>query len=625
MSLLSPTSPRAAHRTRMVAAQSPATGPRPSELERYHALDALRATAMLLGIVLHAAISYMPSRMPKLVWAIHDTSTSHGMDWLFWGIHAFRMPVFFLIAGFFSALVYERRGAAGFLANRTRRVFWPFLLACLVLLPIIFLIWSAGWLISGQCTPGQVLRVKFSPHLQSGVYGLAHLWFLEHLYLMCLAFWASRRWWPGGSTSHALDWILLSRFKPLWLAIPTAAIVLIRPGAVLDFHQFAVPHPGRFLFESMFYVAGLALYRQRDRLPELTTDYGWCLLLSIPVFLSLGLLLPPAITIALPPAGRAAVALDSALLAWLMVFGLLGLFLRVFNKPSPTVRYISDASYYIYLVHMPLVAVVQIILYPVDCPPPLKFFTSLALPTILSLATYHHLVRGSWLGELLNGHRQTCGQSVRAKWIYAAVSVSFGILLLAGVWRMRAFCFDHNLHTVTAGEVYRSGMMDTHELDELIRRLDLQTVVSVHGGDDGLPWFTAQKRACFARGVQLYVVDLPEDALPSREELEALIAVLDHAPRPILLQGRFGIARAGLAAAVARLLNGDSPREARQEYRITHGSFDRTEQATQNVIRAYEAWLAQNNRPHTPNEFREWVRGRYEPWRVLLAVRQGRE
>src|SRR5687768_5326452 len=138
MSLLSRTPPRAAPRWRMVPVPNAAKGPQPMSPERYHALDALRGTAMLLGIVLHAAISYMPSRMPNLVWATHDASTSSAMDWLFWGIHAFRMPVFFLIAGFFSALVFERHGAAGFLANRTRRVLRPFVLACLVLLPIIF-------------------------------------------------------------------------------------------------------------------------------------------------------------------------------------------------------------------------------------------------------------------------------------------------------------------------------------------------------------------------------------------------------------------------------------------------------------------------------------------------------
>jgi hypothetical protein len=100
--------------------------------------------------------------------------------------------------------------------------------------------------------------------------------------------------------------------------------------------------------------------------------------------------------------------------------------------------------------------------------------------------------------------------------------------------------------------------------------------------------------------------------------MEALIAVLDHAPRPILLEGRFGIARAGLAAAVAQLLGGASLPTAHEQYRLKHGSFDRTPQSTQHVLRAYENWLANTGRCHTPQEFRDWVSQRYQPFYVHL-------
>jgi hypothetical protein len=56
------------------------------------AFDALRGLAMLLGVVLHAAVSYMPHRMPNLLWAVHDSATSPVLDWVFWAIHSFRMP-----------------------------------------------------------------------------------------------------------------------------------------------------------------------------------------------------------------------------------------------------------------------------------------------------------------------------------------------------------------------------------------------------------------------------------------------------------------------------------------------------------------------------------------------------
>ena len=58
---------------------------------RRHDLDALRAIAMLLGIVLHVALSF--STIP---WLVTDSRTSRFYNVLFSAIHGFRMPLFFM-------------------------------------------------------------------------------------------------------------------------------------------------------------------------------------------------------------------------------------------------------------------------------------------------------------------------------------------------------------------------------------------------------------------------------------------------------------------------------------------------------------------------------------------------
>ena len=75
--------------------------------ERFHALDATRAFALLLGVVFHAAGSFVPSPSGA---AIVDASASSGFYWFFSTSHTFRMQLFFLIAGFFGHLLYHRRG-----------------------------------------------------------------------------------------------------------------------------------------------------------------------------------------------------------------------------------------------------------------------------------------------------------------------------------------------------------------------------------------------------------------------------------------------------------------------------------------------------------------------------------
>ena len=48
-----------------------------------------------------------------------------------------------------------------------------------------------------------------------------------------------------------------------------------------------------------------------------------------------------------------------ALTCWGFVLGLIGLFQRTASRPRPWVRLVSDSSYWVYLMHLPLVFVLQ--------------------------------------------------------------------------------------------------------------------------------------------------------------------------------------------------------------------------------------------------------------------------
>ena len=67
--------------------------------------------------------------------------------------------MFFFLAGFFAAAVEKGRGPGGLLAHRARRLLVPLLVGCLVLLPIGFSVWAAGWLVSGACTLDEALTL----------------------------------------------------------------------------------------------------------------------------------------------------------------------------------------------------------------------------------------------------------------------------------------------------------------------------------------------------------------------------------------------------------------------------------------------------------------------------------
>jgi len=105
--------------------------------ERLHALDTVRGLALLLGIVLHATMSFVPTA--HRFWIIQDTHPSITLAASFFVIHVFRMTTFFLIAGFFAHMSFHRRGLRDFIKDRLRRIAvpllvgWPILFAATVL------------------------------------------------------------------------------------------------------------------------------------------------------------------------------------------------------------------------------------------------------------------------------------------------------------------------------------------------------------------------------------------------------------------------------------------------------------------------------------------------------------
>lgn len=107
-------------------------------IARRHDLDALRAFAMLLGIALHAALSYT-----GFPWAVQDTRTHEGFVWLFAAIHGFRMPLFILVSGYFTMMLWRRRGLTALVKQRTLRVLVPCLLGLVTVVPALE--WAGKW------------------------------------------------------------------------------------------------------------------------------------------------------------------------------------------------------------------------------------------------------------------------------------------------------------------------------------------------------------------------------------------------------------------------------------------------------------------------------------------------
>ena len=103
--------------------------------KRYHDLDALRAFAMLLGIGLHGFMSFVPLPLP--VWPAQDVNQHDGYLFALNAIHGFRLQLFFLVSGFFTAMMFRQRGLRGLIKHRAKRILLPLLIFTIILSPTI--------------------------------------------------------------------------------------------------------------------------------------------------------------------------------------------------------------------------------------------------------------------------------------------------------------------------------------------------------------------------------------------------------------------------------------------------------------------------------------------------------
>jgi fucose 4-O-acetylase-like acetyltransferase len=81
------------------------------------------------------------------LWATGDSSA--GAAVIHYTIHMFRMPAFFVIAGFFARVLVERRGVRAFVLDRAKRVAVPLFLFG----PFVLIMISVGFML-GALTHG---------------------------------------------------------------------------------------------------------------------------------------------------------------------------------------------------------------------------------------------------------------------------------------------------------------------------------------------------------------------------------------------------------------------------------------------------------------------------------------
>jgi glucans biosynthesis protein C len=358
----------------------------------YHDIDILRGFLMSLGILLHAAFYLSPNPLGPYI----DVGVESPVyEYLINFIMLFRMEAFFIVAGFFAAMLTERYTLRQGLTRRAARLLVPLLFCGLTFNLIIgFLAW-----------PGDIERSPLSANYWFSGQWLEHLWFLPILFVYGAAyqvlylFMAVLRQQPAFTLPVQVQLVLI------YLSYPVLVYICQRIGWRLDVWPWGRSLFGLFWMPHLFtYVPAFVLGVVLWKLGSLRDITAGVVLWAHATLAVLGMYLFFAVEVAPSTWARIMNELVGYAVALPLAFLSMGAFSVLFARPGAWGKYLAEASYTLYLLHMPVLAIIAYTFHRVGVPSAHVAFVILCGVTLVVCLAAHQVVRSSRVVTfLLNG------------------------------------------------------------------------------------------------------------------------------------------------------------------------------------------------------------------------------
>ncbi len=366
--------------------------------KRYYAFDSLRATMMFLGVVIHSAVSYSSSN--DMTWPLRAKETSFAFFYLVDIIHSFRMPVFFLIAGFFGASLYFNKNPEQMIKNRFKRILIPFLVFVIVLCPFQ----KFAFIYCSSVFEGEV-PVTLSDHFSLAgsyiPYRLSHLWFLYYLFLISILAYLFLKLTNRISLWY-FDHLFKLTFKNPVYRLLTMTGISFTILFLFDAKSFEtsvswLPDAGILIYFLTFYTTGWLLYRNKALISTLKhSDMILILIGVVSACFKINFHTQMNLT---------SLQILNSFVTSSLSIGIIGIFLRFADSPNQTVSYLVNSAYWVYLIHFFIAVLLSGLIDDLAVSVYLKFLIVLTITTVISLTSYHLFVRKTFIGVFLNGKK----------------------------------------------------------------------------------------------------------------------------------------------------------------------------------------------------------------------------
>lgn len=353
-------------------------------------LDNLRAFIVLVVIVFHVAIGYTDPA-PQW-WYVVDTQHSKLFNLFVMNTDVFIMPIMFLISGYFSVPVLQRKGVSKFLSNKFIRIGLPWLAGIVLFAPAItYMIWF-----SRSDTPPDYLFYLQTMFFKPEVFNHAHYWFLGDLFWFFVIVTAvyklapallSKK--PSGTNPSLGFWLIFCLF--------TAAAFLY---GNLFYHAdewfsklyFISFQPTRFLLYVGYFTLGIHAWRN-----SWFTDEGympslrcWCgnAMIMLAFFTMYRISFSNSVAIEI----KAGHALLHSFLCLTVVFAFIAFFYNFVNTQASLWKRLSANSFTIYYIHQFVVLPVSYMVQKETFPVAIKYFTVASICVILSYVLSEYII-----------------------------------------------------------------------------------------------------------------------------------------------------------------------------------------------------------------------------------------
>jgi len=348
--------------------------------KRLFYLDFLRASMMFLGVLVHASHSDLD---------LGDYRIFRDISGLF------RMACFYIISGYFSAMLFERYRLLNFIRKRVQVVFVPAIVCVLFLVPITNT-WMKSYFYTGKAN--EIFLTNW----------MGHAWFLFVLTLYTLLFFLLR-WFINTSQKSLENIFSLRTSKVFVLIIIVITCIFLQKGVskfslLLPYHEyfFQIFYLLKIALKyAPYFMLGIAMYLWRDWYHAIIVSPSlWAATTFICV--TMKVILWNVEVLSFPQAFMTSI-LDYTT-AMSISFLLFSITARFFDQDNLIIRLMSESSYTVYVVHYIIIAFLLIELQKFGVSLGFRFFISSISACILGVLFHYYLVaKFPVLSYLFNG------------------------------------------------------------------------------------------------------------------------------------------------------------------------------------------------------------------------------